>query len=55
MEIPPLEVSFTISIHALREEGDLEKDARGGTRYRISIHALREEGDLTTAKHIIAY
>ena len=22
MEIPPLEVSFTISIHALREEGD---------------------------------
>ena len=33
-----------ISIHALREEGDLhwDKDKR---RYIISIHALREEGD----------
>ena len=34
-----------ISIHALREEGDLRLD---GTRIldSISIHALREEGDL---------
>ena len=34
-----------ISIHALREEGDLGSGAmRGGIRL-ISIHALREEGD----------
>ena len=37
-------VSYEISIHALREEGD------GGSQqhnesYSISIHALREEGD----------
>ena len=34
-----------ISIHALREEGDL-RAALGQTRRAISIHALREEGDL---------
>ena len=36
--------SLSISIHALREEGDphLAKQAAGGV---ISIHALREEGD----------
>ena len=36
---------FRISIHALREEGDLrpESKQRGGDT--ISIHALREEGD----------
>ena len=34
-----------ISIHALREEGDV--DAYGNYHTRtISIHALREEGDL---------
>ena len=33
-----------ISIHALREEGDLLR-AEGRGRSRISIHALREEGD----------
>ena len=34
-----------ISIHALREEGDLDDDvARLGVG-EISIHALREEGD----------
>ena len=33
-----------ISIHALREEGDLEA-AKRQTAQRISIHALREEGD----------
>ena len=37
--------AIDISIHALREEGDYEALARGGSRYRISIHALREEGD----------
>ena len=37
--------SSQISIHALREEGDLDpsQSLRG---VRISIHALREEGDL---------
>ncbi len=33
-----------ISIHALREEGDLPADSRC-YRHQISIHALREEGD----------
>ena len=33
-----------ISIHALREEGDLELCGRFGA-VKISIHALREEGD----------
>ena len=35
----------SISIHALREEGDPERTARE-TEQTISIHALREEGDL---------
>ena len=37
-----------ISIHALREEGDLQPgtDQKGAD---ISIHALREEGDLIAA------
>ena len=35
-----------ISIHALREEGDLCLHA-GNDSLRISIHALREEGDRT--------
>ena len=34
-----------ISIHALREEGDLPMVPEEPTRYKISIHALREEGD----------
>ena len=33
-----------ISIHALREEGDLDFSI-GIQPYGISIHALREEGD----------
>ena len=33
-----------ISIHALREEGDL-RQAFQVQKYYISIHALREEGD----------
>ena len=33
-----------ISIHALREEGDVQ-DVTVGTTDDISIHALREEGD----------
>ena len=35
----------TISIHALREEGDLLQLSSGGKEQHISIHALREEGD----------
>ena len=34
-----------ISIHALREEGDVEHTALSTTSGLISIHALREEGD----------
>ena len=44
MNKPMFTKSFTISIHALREEGD-----RGRVfcclHHQISIHALREEGD----------
>ena len=47
----PADMSLTvISIHALREEGDLD---RGGSLLpadNISIHALREEGDCVSAK-----
>ena len=34
-----------ISIHALREEGDLAALEKQETPEPISIHALREEGD----------
>ena len=34
-----------ISIHALREEGDLSPHPADRARPKISIHALREEGD----------
>ena len=40
----PLPRTKVISIHALREEGDLPVRSYGIFR-RISIHALREEGD----------
>ena len=36
-----------ISIHALREEGDLHEPDGSSLSSRISIHALREEGDGT--------
>ena len=36
----------SISIHALREEGDLIRAVTLLDRLEISIHALREEGDL---------
>ena len=35
-----------ISIHALREEGDVQPPEAGGAAVVISIPALREEGDL---------
>ena len=37
-----------ISIHALREEGDLDSDPPEPRPVGISIHALREEGDHRT-------
>ena len=40
-----------ISIHALREEGDLPLRERHG-QDEISIHALREEGDRNTCTYI---
>ena len=44
----PRRVAFCgfISIHALREEGDLYITATPTTLSNISIHALREEGDI---------
>ena len=39
------EASDCISIHALREEGDLRIHPHISKRRAISIHALREEGD----------
>ena len=40
-----------ISIHALREEGDLRPGEGHGGREPISIHALREEGDSPRSKN----
>ena len=37
---------ITISIHALREEGDPQQHEHAAGQ-QISIHALREEGDLS--------
>ena len=37
--------NILISIHALREEGDLDRADRVQLHQEISIHALREEGD----------
>ena len=48
-------VSYEISIHALREEGDA---LVGGDRRRdvhISIHALRAEGDCFTQLKAMAW
>ena len=38
-----------ISIHALREEGDLTRSNEPLKKFDISIHALREEGDQQVA------
>ena len=42
---PPAQHDHSISIHALREEGDLPLFSRQIFGRLISIHALREEGD----------
>ena len=39
------EITYVISIHALREEGDLLGRDAYHAQMTISIHALREEGD----------
>ena len=41
---------FLISIHALREEGDIQDYTEAPQTLAISIHALREEGDLPFPK-----
>ena len=43
----------TISIHALREEGD-DANLKTIIPAKISIHALREEGDIPLILHIHA-
>ena len=45
-----LNLPVRISIHALREEGDLVAEPRGW-RFVISIHALCEEGDSRVYPH----
>ena len=37
--------NWRISIHALREEGDVNVVWYSPSEIKISIHALREEGD----------
>ena len=45
-ESPNSHIMYSISIHALREEGDALPLLDQILRLGISIHALREEGDL---------
>ena len=42
-----------ISIHALREEGDLSTPVETSNTYIISIHALREEGDFFVPNRLL--
>ena len=41
------QIGRQISIHALREEGDLTSMVSGYVEPLISIHTLREEGDVS--------
>ena len=43
-------VNSSISIHALREEGDPDLVKGTQQQMEISIHALREEGDRRQAR-----
>ena len=43
-------MAYQISIHALREEGDLRRYCKKTKREQISIHALREEGDFLVGR-----
>ena len=49
------DIIHLISIHALREEGDVSKRRTLRQAQTISIHALREEGDKHTGKHLQHY
>ena len=42
---PDARARVGISIHALREEGDMQRVSTAEDDFQISIHALREEGD----------
>ena len=46
---------FSISIHALREEGDRTTAKEWPTEAGISIHALREEGDLPQFRLLLLF
>ena len=50
--VKALALGFTISIHALREEGDKCAVVRFEVNVLISIHALREEGDLAVGVQV---
>ena len=45
-----VKIIVTISIHALREEGDSLTQRKGHSTKTISIHALREEGDVSSSR-----
>ena len=49
--------ALDISIHALREEGDVARHLGAALALRISIHALREEGDWspTTMQAVLSH
>ncbi len=49
MELRSRSAKAKISIHALREEGDLDQTIDQQAEI-ISIHALREEGDPLTSR-----
>ena len=52
------QISVGISIHALREEGDMTRFQVFLRHFLISIHALREEGDdgsNRTAVEVVAF
>ena len=49
VEVQAVHKAGNISIHALREEGDMIRILLS-TRLGISIHALREEGDKVSAR-----
>ena len=52
-EITRIVGGVDISIHALREEGDLDR-AACVRLYQISIHALREEGDVLPSEDSVS-
>ena len=55
MPTPAAPAGRYISIHALREEGDLLMRITLPSSFRISIHALREEGDLVNNCSLVGH